>query len=232
MPYRLLEYELLIMDSVLINIGGRYKNKNYKYPVVIPIVLYTGNKKWNAELDLSKILLEKWKKYKGEEGSKYNVLDVNEMENEKLLKENSIISKLILIEKSRTKEEFYENVDKISKEFKAKEIIYTKDAQKFFVDALMIIAQNLFDDADMNKKLQEIAKEVDDPMMQVLEMLKRDIYKAKEEARKEAIKEGRKEGRIEGKINIIKNMLKENIPLSVISSVSGITQSEIKKLVK
>ena len=150
------------------------------------------------------------------------------MENEKLLKENSIISMLILIEKSRTKEEFYENVDKISKEFETKEMIYTKDSQKFFVDALMIIAQNLFDDVDMNKKLQKIAKEVDDPMMQVLEMLKRDIYKAKEEARKEAIKEGR----IEGKINIIKNMLKENIPLSVISSVSGITQSEIKKLVK
>lgn len=224
MPYRLLEYELLIMDSVLINTGGRYKNKNYKYPVVIPIVLYTGNKKWNAELDLSKISLERWKKYKGEEVSKYNVLDVNEMENEKLLKENSIISKLILIEKSRTKEEFYESVDKISKEFKTKEMIYTKDSQKFFVNALMTIAQNLFDDVDMNKKIQEIAKEVDDPMMQVLEMLKRDIYKANQEAIKE--------GRIEGKINIIKNMLKENIPLSVISSVSGITQSEIKKLVK
>ncbi|MGN1302863.1 MAG: Rpn family recombination-promoting nuclease/putative transposase, partial [Clostridia bacterium] len=226
----------------------RYKNKNYKYPVVIPIVLYTGNKKWNAELDLSKILLEKWKKYKGQEFSKYNIFDVNEIDNEDLLKEESIISKLIIIEKSKTKEEFFENTDKISKEFKTKEIIYTKDSQKFFVNALMTIVQNLFDDVDIDKKIQEIAKEVDDPMMQVLEMLKRDIYKAnqeaKEEARKEAIKEGRiegrkegrkegkKEGRIEGKINIIKNMLKENIPLSVISSVSGITQSEIKKLVK
>ena len=240
MPYRILEYELLIMDSVIINTGGRYKNKKYRYPVVIPIVLYTGNKKWNAELDLSKILLEKWKKYKGEELSKYNVLDANEMENEKLLKENSIISKLILIEKSRTKEEFYDNVDKISKEFKTKEIIYTKDAQKFFVNALMTITQNLFEDVDVYKKIKEIDKEVDDPMMQVLEMLKRDIYKAnqeaKEEARKEAIKEGKregiKEGRIEEQIKIIKNMLKENIPLSVISSVFGITQSEIKKLVR
>lgn len=236
------------MDSVLINTGGRYKNKKYRYPVVIPIVLYTGNKKWNAELNLSKILLEKWKKYRGEEFSKYNVLDVNEMENEKLLKENSIISKLILIEKSRTKEEFYENVDKISKEFKTKEMIYTKDAQKFFVNALMTITQNLFENVDVYKKIKEIEKEVDDPMMQVLEMLKRDIYKAnqeaKEEARKEAIKEGKregikegkregiKEGRIEEQIKIIKNMLKENIPLSVISSVFGITQSEIKKLVR
>ena len=240
MPYRILEYELLIMDSVLINTGGRYKNKKYRYPVVIPIVLYTGNKKWNAELNLSKIFLEKWKKYKGEEFSKYNVLDANELENEKLLKENSIISKLILIEKSRTKEEFYENVYKISKEFKAKEIIYSTDLQNFFVNALMIITQNLFQDDDIYKKIKELGKEVDDPMMQVLEMLKRDIYKAKEEARREAIKEGkregieegRKEGRIEEQIKIIKNMLKENIPLSVISSVFGITQNEIKKLVR
>lgn len=134
--------------------------------------------------------------------------------------------------------------DKISEEFKTKPIVYTKESINFFVMALKTIAQRLFNDINIDKKIQEIAKEVDDPMMQVLETLKRDIYKAnqeaKEEARKEAIKEGREEGRKEGKkegrieeqIKIIKNMIKENIPLNVISTVSGITQSEIKKLVR
>ena len=47
MPYRILKYELEIIESVLID--KNYKNKKYKYPIVIPIVLYTGNKKWNAK---------------------------------------------------------------------------------------------------------------------------------------------------------------------------------------
>ncbi|MCI8411708.1 MAG: Rpn family recombination-promoting nuclease/putative transposase [Clostridia bacterium] len=98
MPYRILKYELEIIDSVIIDTKENYKNKEYKYPVVIPIILYTGNQKWNAELDLKRAQL-KWNKYKGTELSKYNVLDVNNISNEKLLKEPSIISKLMLIEK-------------------------------------------------------------------------------------------------------------------------------------
>lgn len=47
MPYRILEYEVAIIESA-INMN-KIKNKEYKIPLVIPIVLYTGNKKWNAK---------------------------------------------------------------------------------------------------------------------------------------------------------------------------------------
>ena len=102
MPYRILKYELEIIESVLID--KTYKNKNYKYPIVIPIVLYTGNKKWNAKLDLRKVQLG-WKNYEGEEFSRYNILDINEFNIDELLKEDSLISKIIIIEKSKTERE-------------------------------------------------------------------------------------------------------------------------------
>ena len=47
MPYRILEYEIEIMKSA-IDIR-KVKNKEYKLPLVIPIVLYTGKKKWDAQ---------------------------------------------------------------------------------------------------------------------------------------------------------------------------------------
>ena len=46
MPYRMLKYELNVIDSV--SIDNKYIGKEYKYSLVIPIVLYTGKEKWNA----------------------------------------------------------------------------------------------------------------------------------------------------------------------------------------
>ena len=47
MPYRILEYEIEIMKSA-IDIR-KVKNKEYKLPLVIPIVLYTGKKKMECQ---------------------------------------------------------------------------------------------------------------------------------------------------------------------------------------
>lgn len=133
MSYRILRYELEIMDSVIIDTKENYKNKEYKYPAVIPIILYTGNQKWNAELDLKRAQL-KWDKYKGMELSKYNVLDINKISNEKLLKGPSIISKLMLIE----------NLNKILKELKNKRTIYNKEERDFFIISTKVIIRNQF----------------------------------------------------------------------------------------
>lgn len=43
MPYRILKYELEIIESVLID--KKYINKEYKFPEIIAIVLYTGKQK-------------------------------------------------------------------------------------------------------------------------------------------------------------------------------------------
>ena len=42
--------------------------------------------------------------------------------------------------------------------------------------------------------------------------------------------EGKKEGQQETKINIAKSMLKEKLPVSLISKVTGIKEKEIEKI--
>lgn len=53
MPFRINDYSNLIMRQAVDK--RRMKDKYYKYPKVISIVLYTGNVEWNANLKLEEI---------------------------------------------------------------------------------------------------------------------------------------------------------------------------------
>lgn len=240
MPYRILKYEVEIIESALEK--KRYKNKDYEYPVIIPIVLYTGDRKWNAKLDLREVQL-KWKKYQGIELSRYSVLDINQIDNNELLKEKDIISKLMIIEKSKNKKEFKENIIKICKELNKNKGYYEKEEKEFLSKAIKtIIYKNM-----QKEKIKEIIGKIDiweeEDNMRVVEMLRKELEKDRAEARKLGLNEGLKEGRKEGKKEgiregreivqkMITNMVKNNFPISIISSISGLKETEIKKMIE
>ena len=85
MPYRILEYEIEIMKSA-IDIR-KIKNKEYKLPLVIPIVLYTGKKRWDAKryLEESQETLDGVKIKAGN----YNLVNINDFTKEELLQEKT-----------------------------------------------------------------------------------------------------------------------------------------------
>lgn len=91
----------------------KLKIKESKITLVISIVLYTGNKKWNAK----KYLEEKSRKIEGIENGlgNYNLIDINELTEKDLLEDNSFISKMMLIEKIKAFENIVEILEKIVK---------------------------------------------------------------------------------------------------------------------
>ena len=103
MPLRIAKYQTQIIESVIKNI--KYIKKEFEYPSVIPIVLY----------------------YQISELSKYNVIINNQIEDEELLKEKSVISKIMLIEESLTREMLSENMNKINEEIQESSEFYTND---------------------------------------------------------------------------------------------------------
>ncbi len=225
MPYRILKYELNIIESVLIDI--KYINKKYEYPLVIPIVLYTGKEKWNANLDL-KSTQYKWEKYKIQELSKYNILDINEISNKELLEETSIISKIMLIEKSKSKEELSKNLNKIYIEIKKNKTMYTKREKQFLEKAVGILALNLIEEKNLKKFLKNINLGDDGTMLAVIDMINEEKKLRKQELEKKW-NDGKAEGRLQAKIDDIKNMLKEKLPIELISKITGLTKEEIEK---
>ena len=90
----------------------KYIFKNSKISqLVIPIVLYTGKKKWNAKryLEESQETLDSVEIKAGN----YNLVDINDFTKEELLQEKTLISKMMLLEKSESTEESIEMLEKI-----------------------------------------------------------------------------------------------------------------------
>ena len=232
MPYRILEYEVAIMQSAIDL--DKIKNKESKIPLVIPIVLYTGNKKWNAK----KYLEENQEKIEGIENGlgNYNLIDINELTEKDLLEDNSFISKMMLIEKSKNTENIVEILEKIVK--------ITKEEDKETLRRIISII--LEEKIGMTKAKELIEKMEGDEgnMLAVVDMIRREnqmyIEIGKKEGRKEARKEGKiegkKEGKIEGKleekIKIVTNMLKEKFNVEMIQKITGVDKEEIEKIEK
>ena len=221
MPYRILEYEIEIMKSA-IDIR-KIKNKEYKLPLVIPIVLYTGKKKWDAKryLEESQETLDGVKIKAGN----YNLVDINDFTKEELLQEETLISKMMLLEKSESTEETIEMLEKIIPGIK-------KDDEELLKRIISI----LFGEKIGEEKTKELIEKIDGgegKMLALVDMIRNENKMYINMGRKEGRKEAREEGKIKLKqqcLEIAKNLLKINMPISQISEVTKLPEEEIEKI--
>ncbi len=221
MSYRILEYEIEIMKSA-IDIR-KVKNKEYKLPLVIPIVLYTGKKKWDAKryLEESQETLDDVKIKAGN----YNLVDINDFKKEELLQGKTLISKMMLLEKSESTEESIEMLEKI--------IPNTNKEEKELLKRVISI---LFGEKIGEEKTKELIEKIDGgegKMLALVDMIRNENKMYINMGRKEGRKEAREEGKIKLKqqcLEIAKNLLKINMPISQISEVTKLPEEEIEKI--
>ncbi len=220
MPMRILEYEYHIIKSAIDkeNLG----KKDYKFPRVISIVLYSGRKKWNVENNIEKVQ-EKIDGSNMQVLAKYNLVDVNNFSVEELLKEESSISKAMLIEKTRYTEDLSEYLEKIVKEINDKKDVYTKEQKELLGTVIKLVLNKKLDKKEIEELINKL-REGDGQMLAVLETL--------EEENRRLLRRGRKIGMEEGKKQIAKKMLAKNMPLELIVEIVGINKEEIEKISK
>lgn len=102
MPYRMLKYNMEIIESAL-DIE-KVNTKMYKLPIVYAFVIYTGSKKWDA----NQYVLEKQERLRGaprEVFGSFRVIDMNHYTKEQLLKNKDLLSDMMLLEKAKAIEE-------------------------------------------------------------------------------------------------------------------------------
>ena len=120
MAYRILNYCLEIIRNTVDK--EKLKNKSYKMPIVYPIVLYTGKRKWNAQ----KYFEECQMRLKGvgrTTFSSYNLIDINCLTQEELWEQNNFLSKMLVLEKMEKEGEIEKYFTRIEHEnFTDKEI--------------------------------------------------------------------------------------------------------------
>lgn len=220
MPVRILKYEILIIESAIDK--RRFGQKEYKLPIVYPIVLYTGNKKWNVNNYISNIQ-ESLEEIEKMEFSKYNVIDVNTYNEEELLKLESFYTKAMLIEKAKTIEEMVDYIEKITDIMNNDKNTYTIETREMFEMILDKIIRTKIGEKNTDKILEKFnGKGGDCNMMAVFEMIQKENAKI--------FSEGKIQGKIEGIKEIAKRLLKKNVSEMEISEITGLKKEEIRKL--
>lgn len=224
MPFRIAEYCILIMKSAIDE--KHIKNKNYKLPLVYPIVLYTGKEKWNHKKYLEENQ-EKLMGYKSKSFTNYNLIDINSFTKKELLKTNGILYKIMLLEKVQTEKELIE----ITKE------ITNANLEKYEIN---IFKSVLYSILSKNIDKKAILKSIE--MLKINEgsenkmIIEEVIQKSREEEYKKGFNSGISKGLSQGisqeRKKIIKQMIKINIKDKIILKITNISEKELKEIKK
>lgn len=218
MPIRILKYELEIIRSRM------DENNRLEFPIIIPIVLYTGKQRWNAKINYPSYNSE-LARYRGLKKVEYNLVDINDYTIEDLYKENSILTKIMILEKSNKYIEIINNVDEIvNKVYDSK--LYTQTQKEMLLNILNNTMINIVG----NKKMKEykIKLEGGENMLALYEMIENE----RNEIYSTGIKEGKVKGKIEGIKAIAKKMLRMKFDKDTIMKATGIKEEELEKLKK
>ena len=214
MSYRIMRYKYAIIESAIDK--KRLKEKSYRIPMVIPVVLYTGKRKWKRLLinDIE----EKVEGY-AENWLGYTLIDVNEFSKEELLADNLIITKAMLIEKSKNKEELYRNIEEVINIQKEKKAFDNLQLEK-------LITYELSETEDKNimhefiEKIRNIEGS-EEIMTNASRIINREIRKERKAGLEQGIQQG---------IALVAKKLKGKMEIKDISQITGLSETEIENL--
>lgn len=205
MPYRIVNYYGELLKEAI------NETTTNSYPLIIPIVLYTGERNWKIETEYSKKVYE-YKTSKKYIKLEYELVDINKYTEEELLQKNTLLTYAMLIEKNRGKEPLINILEKISSRCNTNK--NKKEMQRIINYLLYPI-------------LQENTKEMIGKFKIEEEM---DMKTAQDYIREE-MRELRKEGIKEGINTIIINMIKNKVKIEEIKKYTGVEEKEIEKIV-
>ena len=212
MPYRILNYCIDIIQEWCKDHKNRKINK---YPIIVPIVIYTGNKTWKVPVNfkdkqIGTLVFERYKI-----NLEYNLIDVNKLTDEKLLKENSMLGCAMLIEKSKNKEELRKNLEKIINNIKNKEIL------EELSNIIIYLLNYLLKQTEQEELIDKIDRKAGEESVS-------NLYNRLLEENKRILKQGK----MEGVYSVIKNMLVINLDDETIMQATKIKKEELEKIKK
>ena len=231
MQFRILKYEMAIIESAIDE--KECKKKDYLYPRVNAIVLYTGKQKWNVAKTFNEAqvpsILEK-----AIEFAKYILVDINNYTEEKLLETPSFMTKALLIEKAKDNEQIANYIEKIVEIINKDKENYSDNMKEIFKIMLTQIIKNKIGKEKTDEFLKKLNIGGDEDMMAVFETIQQDnkrIYRrGKKDGIVEGIKQGISQGIMQKSIEIAKKLLKENFSKEKVANLTGLSEKEIEKI--
>lgn len=223
MPLRIWEYvgEIMRKESI---IQETYLRKDKIYPVVVPIVIYTGFQKWKVPTSFAQKQYQSdfYKEY--QINLEYNLIAVQNYTFEDLLEKETLFSSIMIIEKCRTKEETNIEMNKII------EVIKKPKDKEALSEIVTNIITPIVGKEEARKMLEKINRREEIAMSPFTKML----FDLEHKGWKKGLREGEMKGEARGEIEAIrkavKNMLQFGEPEEKIMKYTGISKEELDKI--
>jgi len=190
------------------------KNKPKKLPPIFPIVLYNGDRKWTAPVEIKDLIQDH--DLLGEFGVQFKYFKIaeNEFEPDILLKIKNIVSTLFLAENCV-------DIEILAEELR---LLFRKEDQEavdlFFGWLSHLRTQNRFSEKDF-EKLTTVRYEEGDVNM---------LLAAVKKERKTFFNEGKLEGEAKKAKEIARTMLTKGLSIELIMEITQLSQEEIERL--
>ena len=147
-----------------------------------------------------------------EDVGKYNLIDVNNLTEKELLEDDTFITKMMLIEKTKSKKEIIETIEKV--------IEKTKENDKdILIRTIKLILKEKIGDQEVERLINKI-EGGNKEMLAVLDMIERENQMYIDIGRERGIKE------------IARKLLNKNISKEEISEITGLDKNEIDKIAR
>ena len=234
MPFRLLQYMLEIWRDVFNNEDKKTRmQKEYRLPVIVPIVLYNGKYTWTVPKNYKETLNghEIFTNYVLD--FKYILIDVNRYSEEDLNKIKNTITTVFYLDQKVDSDVFLYRLKEVLKISKSLD----EDGQQAlfnWIKNIFIRRVNIRDNKDIGEIIEKDKGGIEMvyALENIIERTKKENYKkGKEEGREKGREEGKLEGREEGKLEAVIALL-DILDNETISKRLGIEIKLIERLRK
>jgi len=223
MPYRLLLYIVEILRYYYNHADVNERdNKDFKFPVVFPIIFYSGKDTWTVPFNLKEMFSDYETFGDYVLNFKYMLVNAKGYDNTTLKNFSSkLLGLILMLEKSKNDLEFYSsirnNLDSIG----------TFDNEEKRILSLCI---KIMDIAYGYNKGDDIQRLLSDNQIEEVDKMLCDVIEYAKVEKEELISQGKLEGKLEARLEVARNLLKMNMPLESIAEATGFTIQELERL--
>ena len=230
MPYRLLKYMLKIWDY---HRQHSKKRSILPFPVIIPVVFYTGARKYRAPRAIWELCGEQAELMRAIISEPFHLVDVN------LIPESSLTSRqwsgtMEFLMRHRFRQHLSQELEKIAVSFNT---LMLEDNSQFVLQLLtyiVVIDEEHRSEKELIELLQgKISPKVGGEIMGLADrIMERGMEKGIEKGREKGREEGREEGELNKSLEIARNMLFEGCEPVFIAKITQLPMDQIKALQK
>ncbi|WP_167751411.1 Rpn family recombination-promoting nuclease/putative transposase [Lentibacillus salicampi] len=240
MPYRLLLYMNEIWRDVVKNMGRKkVGRKSFRLPVIIPIVLYNGKRKWTVPTQFKDMLLHV-EKFEKEQvlNFEYILLDINRYDEQELLHLSNLMGSIFFLDQGASDTEalikrLKRLVDILEKLTPAEFTLFQSWLKGIAIKRLPEEHHKQVEKIIIQTKRKEVGTMMTGFERNLEKALKKEQREAREKGHKEGHKEGHREGHKEGKKNsaleTAEKMLKDGMHVAQIAKYTELSEEEIEE---